>query len=271
MKNAEGSSKEIYGPLFSFIFAIIYKIIQMNRCKYYVVFLMVLALLPHVANSQSSHSLKSELDIPLAGAAGATFGLGFYFMGKTPVMTEEDIMKLDPLRVNPLDRPTTKNWSPKAHRISDITLHTAFYSQLALIFDKHSRDEAGTIGIMMAEAAMLNNGITNILKGTVRRRRPFTYNPLAPMAKKLEKNARYSFFSGHASNSASYAFLTAKIFSDNNPGSKLNPYVWGAAISLPAVTSILRVKAGKHFPTDVVVGYAVGAAIGFLIPELHKL
>lgn len=225
----------------------------------------------HSLNGQAAHDLDGSLDGALLGAGGLTFGMGFYFMGKTKPMTEEEIKKLDPLQVNPMDRPTTKNWSLKAQKFSDITLHTSFYSQFALLLDKNSRNEAGTIGVMMAETALINNGITNILKGTVQRRRPFMYNPVAPLDKKLTRNGRYSFFSGHASNSASYAFLTAKVFSDNNPGSKWNPYVWSAAITLPAVTSFLRVKAGKHFPTDVVVGYAVGAAIGFLIPELHKL
>ncbi|MEO1261237.1 MAG: phosphatase PAP2 family protein [Bacteroidota bacterium] len=223
--------------------------------------------------AQGAHELDGTLDGALLGAGGLTFGLGFHLLKKTKPLTEEEIRLMDPLNVNKLDRPTTKNWDPVAHRISDITLHASFYSQFSLLLDNNSRDEAGTIGVMMAEVALLNNGITNIFKGTVHRKRPFAYNPddRIPMDKKLHRNAKFSFFSGHASNSASYAFLTAKVFTDNNPNSKWNPYVWSAAVTLPAVTSFLRVKAGKHFPTDVVVGYAVGAAIGFLVPELHKL
>ena len=232
---------------------------------------LVLVFLPILLNAQGSHELDGKLDGALLGSGGVTFGLGLYFLGKTKPMTEADIKLLDPLNVNPMDRPTTKNWNLKAQKASDIFLKAAFFSQLALALDNHSRDEGGTVGVMLAEAALLNNGITNIFKGTVKRRRPFTYNPLAPMENKLVKNGRYSFFSGHASNAASYSIITAKILSDNNPDSKLNPYIWTAAISLPAVTSFLRVKAGKHFPTDVIVGYAVGAAIGFLVPELHKL
>ena len=32
----------------------------------------------------------------------------------------------------------------------------------------------------------------------------------------------------------------------------------------------MRIKAGKHFLTDNLIGYGVGAAAGILIPELHK-
>ena len=65
--------------------------------------------------------------------------------------------------------------------------------------------------------------------------------------------------------------MTAKIYQDYNPGKKSVPWVWAAAAAVPAATGILRQQAGKHFWTDVVVGYAWGAAVGLLVPELHKL
>ena len=36
------------------------------------------------------------------------------------------------------------------------------------------------------------------------------------------------------------------------------------------MTAYLRVRAGKHFLTDVIAGYAVGATIGILVPHLHR-
>jgi membrane-associated phospholipid phosphatase len=36
------------------------------------------------------------------------------------------------------------------------------------------------------------------------------------------------------------------------------------------VTGLSRINTHNHFPTDAIVGYIVGAAIGYLIPELHK-
>ena len=46
--------------------------------------------------------------------------------------------------------------------------------------------------------------------------------------------------------------------------------VWVSSLSLAAYTSFARVKAGVHFPTDVIAGAAVGFAIGYLVPVLHK-
>ena len=79
-----------------------------------------------------------------------------------------------------------------------------------------------------------------------------------------------SFFSGHTSCVASNSFFAARVFSDYYPESKWKPVVWGAAIALPAVTGYLRVKAGKHYPSDVIAGYAVGAAVGYFVPKLHR-
>ena len=46
--------------------------------------------------------------------------------------------------------------------------------------------------------------------------------------------------------------------------------LWTFVAAVPFATGYLRVSAGKHFPTDVIAGYAVGAFVGWLIPELHK-
>ena len=66
--------------------------------------------------------------------------------------------------------------------------------------------------------------------------------------------------------------MMAKVFSDYHPNSKqfLKIAVWTFSISLPAVTGFFRVRAGKHFPSDVIMGYALGAVSGWIIPHLHK-
>ncbi len=46
--------------------------------------------------------------------------------------------------------------------------------------------------------------------------------------------------------------------------------LWSFSAYIPALTGYFRVKAGKHFTTDVMAGYAVGAFTGWLIPHLHK-
>ena len=60
------------------------------------------------------------------------------------------------------------------------------------------------------------------------------------------------------------------MFHDFNPGSAAEPFVWGAAAVVPAAVAYYRIEAGKHFLTDNLVGYAVGATMGVVVPQLHK-
>jgi membrane-associated phospholipid phosphatase len=39
---------------------------------------------------------------------------------------------------------------------------------------------------------------------------------------------------------------------------------------MPLTTGLMRYKAGKHFWTDVLIGYAVGALVGVGVPALHS-
>jgi membrane-associated phospholipid phosphatase len=43
-----------------------------------------------------------------------------------------------------------------------------------------------------------------------------------------------------------------------------------AASVPPAIIAFARIKALAHFPSDVAVGFGLGAIIGIVIPELHK-
>ena len=65
--------------------------------------------------------------------------------------------------------------------------------------------------------------------------------------------------------------IISNILVDNNISLSLNTNILGmAAAVVPAITAYLRVKGGKHFYTDVITGYLVGAAVGLIVPELHK-
>jgi len=38
-----------------------------------------------------------------------------------------------------------------------------------------------------------------------------------------------------------------------------------------ALVGVARVEAGSHFPSDVLIGFAVGTSIGMAVPALHTL
>jgi membrane-associated phospholipid phosphatase len=96
------------------------------------------------------------------------------------------------------------------------------------------------------------------------------YNTNESLDRRLNASGQRSFFSGHTSVTATATFFVAKVYQDFNPNSPGLPYIWAGAITLPAAVGALRIEAGQHFLTDVLLGYVIGASVGYFVPELHK-
>jgi membrane-associated phospholipid phosphatase len=225
---------------------------------------------PNDTSFTSPYRLSWAVDVPLI-TAGIGMGVTYLILDhQTPVLTESYINSLDRNDVWELDRATTYNWSKPIARVSDAFLYTSFAVPFALLADRKIRKDYIKIGLMYGEVIALTGAFTSLTKNLIKRPRPFVYNGQVDLHYKQEKDAQYAFFSGHTSVTAAMCFMTAKIFQDYNKGSKAIPWVWAAAATFPAITGVLRQQAGKHYWTDVVTGYVVGAAIGVLIPELHR-
>lgn len=211
--------------------------------------------------------LESELKYLLPGL-GLNI-LGGILVTNVEQVTPMQIELLDRNDINSFDRGATNNYSSSAQQASDILLYTGATLPVFTLFSHKCREETRSIAYMTAETVLITLGINNITKGLSKRYRPFNYNPKVPESVKLGKTSRLSFFSGHASVTTSLSFMSAKILTDLHPEMKFKGLVWTAAAVYPATIGYLRYKAGKHFPTDVMVGYAVGATIGYLIPTIH--
>ncbi len=221
-------------------------------------------------HAQSIYELNWKKDGGLVALAGVSTGLGLYLRTNLADLTVADLGILNTNQVNSFDRFATKYYSPKADKASDIFwAGTHVFPFLFLVHEK-SRKDIGKIAALYGETFFITTGLTLLVKTTVKRNRPFVYNPAAPLAKKTTRNARTAFFSGHTSISAANTFFAAKVFADYYPDSKWKSAVWTTAAIIPAITGYLRIRAGKHFPTDTITGYALGAAVGILIPHLHK-
>ena len=141
---------------------------------------------------------------------------------------------------------------------------------LTLLLDKNTDHQFGRHALIALEGLVVNLAFMQLAKASIRRPRPFVFNPEAPLPPKLERDARLSFFSGHTSTVATMSFLSARLYTDLRPGNKGDALAWATASAIPALTGYLRVKGGKHYLTDVLVGYAVGTVIGLIVPRLHR-
>ena len=222
------------------------------------------------ATSDEVYRLKPSVDIPLT-----TIGAGWSMYAFTKIYskdpsTKEQILALNKNDINGFDRWGADVYSDKAANTSDFFFYGSMPLPLVLMLDKDIRRDAGKIGFLYLEAM----SVTGLLyTGSVYlndRYRPLAYNPEVPLEERMDGGSKNSFFAGHVALVATSTFFTAKVFSDYHPESKLKYLLYGAAVVGTAGTAYLRHAGGKHFPSDILIGTAVGTLSGILVPHFHK-
>ncbi|MGI9549673.1 MAG: phosphatase PAP2 family protein, partial [Aurantibacter sp.] len=129
---------------------------------------------------------------------------------------------------------------------------------------------------LMFESILITDVANLLAKKLVKRRRPFTYNEdLNHEGKcraydKDHSNANLSFYSGHTSHVAAVVFFTNTMLWYYKSDYRSKDWAWIVSGAIPAVVGYQRVRAGKHFPFDVLVGYLAGATVGYLVPRIHE-
>jgi undecaprenyl-diphosphatase len=138
--------------------------------------------------------------------------------------------------------------------------------------------ESGIVdGVIYAETISMTWAVTNLAKIAFRRPRPSAYQQVrrdssgnTDAAAVSDTNAAMSFFSGHASTTASVA-AAATYLAFSRSTDRLRPWLTlGIGAAVTALVGFGRVQSGEHFPTDVIAGSMVGAGIGVLVPHLHR-
>jgi hypothetical protein len=117
-------------------------------------------------------------------------------------------------------------------------------------------DHLQEAGLLSGEAAINATGVTYLFKEITQRQRP------------LEGNGNGDFFTGGASFSSEHsaiAWSIASVWAHEYPGwlSQLGAY------GLASTVTITRVTAKQHFPSDVVVGSALGWYFGRQVYRAH--
>lgn len=213
-------------------------------------------------------SLKKDLPVTLGSGIMAIGGTLLKY--SVPPLTEAELATLDAGSINAFDRVAIGQYRAADAHLSDYLLIFSYLAPFSVLASPPVRKEIRPVLMMYAETAALVGGLTGLSKGFFKRKRPFTYHPDAPLADKLTVGARHSFFSGHVSNSAAFCFFTAYMVNRyaDRPGWKIA--AWSGAVLIPGTIGYWRYTSGKHFPSDILVGYVVGAGTGILIPYLHQ-
>ncbi|OAV46206.1 phosphatase PAP2 family protein [Lewinella sp. 4G2] len=226
-------------------------------------------LLP-AQNVPQPYNPSNRTNAILLGLGTTLTATSVYLDRKIPKLTEADVTALDYARIPGIDRYSTRHFSLKTDEWTDKLLMTSFASPFFLLLNENGRQNFDQAALVVFEGALLNAAMINLTKVVVRRPRPFNYNRNVPGDLKLSKNSRFSFYSGHVATTAFFSMTTAQLYSDLNPNSKARPYVWAAAGIIPAAVAYGRMRAGKHFFTDVLIGFVTGTAVALTVPALHR-
>ena len=158
------------------------------------------------------------------------------------------------------------------HAIKVISFFSAFGEEFALIlilgflFWCYDKKTGIKVGICIAAGIVLNPMIKNI----VWRRRPYFDHDTIQCFRPVEKNADiydiaaqgFSFPSGHSTNSAAVFGAMARFIRKR--------VMAVLAIVMPLLVGFSRVVVGVHYPTDVLCGWLLGAAVIFLVPAIME-
>lgn len=221
---------------------------------------------------------------PIADVAIIGLALGFAGLAEAIISTGE----LRPQRPVSTDKLLTidkgavsQQFDKNASTYSNIGLVTAVgFAVLDPILSlfRDGKEVALVDATLYAQSLSLTYALTDLAKVAIRRPRPSAYVAQAALDAQYGANApsisdtdsSLSFFSGHAAIVAATASTASYLAFCRAPGT-WRPWVTVAiGAMMTAGVSIERVRAGAHFPTDVIAGSIAGAGVGLLVPHLHR-
>ncbi len=218
----------------------------------------------------SVYKIKPWIDIPATLILDGLSLNGMRIIYGRDTISVSELQSLDRNNINSFDRSIADNYSLKAKSASDLFFYGSMPLPLLLLIDPAIRKDGPKIGLLYLQAMGVTGTIYTTSAMIANRYRPYAYNPNVPMDTRRRGGARNSFYAGHPSVVATSTFFMAKVFTDYHPNMKNKWILYTVAGSLTAATGYLRLKAGQHFTTDVIVGVIMGAASGILVPHFHK-
>lgn len=222
---------------------------------------------------KSVYRIKLWIDAPIIVGGMVSNYFGVRTLKGKEGLDSATAVSLSPENINAFDRGASKQDPSNAERamlLSDISLGSTFIFPSLLLLDKDIRHDGLKVGVVFLTTMSAMSNVYSWGVGHIDKYRPYVYNPEESLSRRMRRGSRNSFYGGHAAAAASVSFFAAKVFHDYHPGHKLTPWLFGAALIPPAVVGYYRYKAGMHFPSDLLAGIGVGAAIGIIVPQLHK-
>ena len=234
----------------------------------------------YIKNDSARHPYKVNYWVSggIALVGGVANYLGIPRIINKPEISITELSALNKNNVSGFDKWALNQDASKAevnNKNANIVLITSVTIPALLAFDKYIGKDWSKMLVMYLETiAVVSNvyGYSYIGPSVQNRFRPITYYTDLPVSERNDGNNRNSFYSGHVASTAAASFFMAKVYSDYHPELRGKKYFLFAAATIPPLLiSYFRVKGLRHFPSDDLVGFGVGALVGILIPEIHRI
>jgi len=242
-------------------------------------------IVPAMSSTPAPSKVTTFAADPIGDGALLGVGLSFGILSEAILSTGEIVPQQpqDPSKLLAIDRYYVRHTpDPWATPVSNVGFAVAFawaVADPALTWARQGKEAALVDAVLYAEVLSLTWSATNLAKIAFRRPRPSAYLQQAQLVEQYGKenapditdtNSALSFFSGHAAITASMTATATYLAFARSPGSARPWLTLGVGALTTFATSYARVQGGHHFPTDVFAGALAGAAIGVLVPHLHR-
>ena len=220
----------------------------------------------------SVYKLKPAVDVPIVAAGTIWSSFTFTKIYNKGQSSTEKILSLRKEDINKFDRWAVYSYSKSMDKISYYPFYAAI--PLPLIYcltSKETRHDFFKLTFLYWEALSVTGLFGTSATLFVDRYRPYAYDQNTDIEKRKGANAKNSFYSGHVQIVSVSTFFIAKVHADYHPLSKSNWIYYGIAGVATGTTAYLRLRGGQHFPSDILLGTALGTLSGILVPQFHKV
>lgn len=236
---------------------------------------VTLVLLHGFACAKESYKLSPNVDIPLAVTSLLVAGGGGYLYSQMSIPEESDRKTRADLL--PWDRKFAGRYNETADFMSDVgslfALAPFAIGGIAWHSGSSNSQEFLTFSTMLVQSLLFQHGINVAFRSLEIWPRPYIFADEGKgkiKAENAKAEAYGSFFSGHASAAFTIAVFTSEWFSEISANPDAIRVTRALAFSLAGLESVLRVAAGKHYPTDILVGALVGTGVSYGVLAMHK-
>jgi undecaprenyl-diphosphatase len=242
------------------------------------------SLEPKAAEPSPDERARFDVD-PIADSSVIGVSLGFALVLEQIISTgeirpQQISLDFDHNRLIGIDRAVVSATpDPRAGSLSNLGLGAAVAFAVAdPVLSGFREKSAQTVlvdAMLYAESISLTVALTDMVKVAVRRPRPRAYIDAEAHRGDLtylntSTDSALSFFSGHSSTTAAIGATATYLAFTRSPYTVRPWLTLVLAAGLTTFVSVERVRAGKHFPTDVIAGSVAGAGVGVIVPHLHR-